>query len=172
MSGEMRGSGKWALGGVPHKGWTCVGIRELEQQTHLCEMCEARLVRYVHVMEHPDHESPLAVGCVCAGHMEQHPVRAREREKSFKAYQARRQRWLSRDWRVSYAGNDYLRTDGFHIVVFCLESGIWAARVRHRKSGYERISELPYESEDEAKLAAFDAMLNMKRRRPWQRNAE
>jgi hypothetical protein len=42
-----------AQAGVPHKGWHCIDIEELNEQDHICEMCEARQVRFVHVMEHP-----------------------------------------------------------------------------------------------------------------------
>jgi len=50
---ETTGTGRWAQAGVPHKGWHCIDIEELNEQDHICEMCEARQVRFVHVMEHP-----------------------------------------------------------------------------------------------------------------------
>ena len=68
---ETTTTGKWTQSGVPHKGWRCVDIEELEEQEHLCEMCEARLVRFVHVMEHGNCPEILRVGCICAGNMEQ-----------------------------------------------------------------------------------------------------
>lgn len=164
---ETTATGKWAQPGVPHRGWRCVDIEERDEQDHLCEMCEARLVRYVHVMEHEYYDAVLQVGCVCAGHMEEDLVGARRREASFKNDRSRRKHWLSRSWRASAAGNDYLNTsDGFNVVVF-RRGLIWGARVKHRESGYERVSERRYESSDAAKLAAFDAMLGMKHSQPW-----
>lgn len=131
-------------------------------------MCEARLVRFVHVMEHPDYDDELHVGCVCAGHMEGDLLRARKREESFKTIQIRRKRWLNRKWRVSKLGNLLLNThDGFMVVIYD-RGAIWGARVQHRRSGYKRISQLPYLTRDQAKLAAFDVMIDMKRRAPWQ----
>ena len=50
---ETTGTGRWAQAGVPHKGCHCIDIVELNEQDHICEMCEARQVRFVHVMEHP-----------------------------------------------------------------------------------------------------------------------
>jgi hypothetical protein len=52
MTAETTGTGKWTEAGVPHKGWTCVDIQGLEEQEHRGEMCEARHVRFVHVIEH------------------------------------------------------------------------------------------------------------------------
>ncbi|MDT3687475.1 MAG: hypothetical protein RO009_20810 [Pseudorhodoplanes sp.] len=167
--GETTATGKWTQPGVPHRGWHCVDIEELEEQDHLCEMCEARYVRFVHVMEHPNYPDTLRVGCVCAGHMEENLVGARKREAGFKSERSRRVRWLSRRWRVSAAGNEFLNTnDGFNVVVYP-RGAIWGARVEHRASGYQRTSKRPYKSADEAKLAAFDAMTGMKHSEPWRR---
>src|SRR6516225_4726506 len=82
-----RGFGKWSQRGVPHKGWTCIGIDDLEDDRATCEMCETAEVRYVHTMTHPAFEGELEVGCVCAGNMEQDLVRAEVREKEFKRRQ-------------------------------------------------------------------------------------
>lgn len=87
MAMETTATGKWVQAGVPHKGWSCVDIEELEEQEHLCEMCEAR--------------------------------RARKREAGFKNERGRRTRWLSREWRISASGNQFLNTnDGFNVVVY------------------------------------------------------
>jgi hypothetical protein len=156
-----KGTGKWAQPGVPHRGWTCTDIEDLEEPCHLCEMCEVMVVRYVHTMEHPDYGT-LKVGCVCAGNMEQDIIGARKRETAFKQRQSRRTRWLTRKWRTSYAGNDYINTDGFNIVVYP-QRDHWSASVRHR-DGEQRFSQLKYPTAKAAKLTAFDAMLDMKRK--------
>lgn len=160
------GTGKWGEAGVPHKGWTCLDIEDLKEQMHLCEMCETQYVRYVHVMTHPDYDGELRVGCVCAGHMEQDLATARKREADYKNIALRRQNWLRRQWRISDAGNAYLNTDGFRIVVYRKDTN-WGATITHRSSGYQRQSQRPYASSDLAKLATFDAMIDLKRRRPW-----
>jgi hypothetical protein len=130
-------------------------------------MCETRQVRFVHVMEHPRYEDALRVGCVCAGHMEEDVTGARKREARFRGERSRRKRWLSRDWRISTSGNQFLNTsDGFNIVVYP-KGSIWGARVEHRASGYQRTSKLPYQTQDQVKLAAFDAMIRLKHSEPW-----
>ena len=73
--------GKWSQTGVPHRGWACVGIEDLEEPAQFCEMCESVEIRYVHLMEHPDYPETLGVGCICAEHMEEdyvNPAPARE----------------------------------------------------------------------------------------------
>jgi hypothetical protein len=166
---ETTATGKWTQPGVPHCGWHCVDIEELEEQDHLCEMCEARYVRFVHMMEHPKYPDTLRVGCICAGHMEEDLVGARNREVGFKSERSRRARWLSRRWRISAAGNEFLNTnDGFNVVVYP-RGATWGARVEHRASGYQRTSKRPYKTSDEAKLAAFDAVTSMKHIEPWRK---
>ena len=93
------GTGKWRELGVPHKGWQCIGIEDLEEPCHLCQMCEVQIVRYMHTMFHPDY-GELEVGCICAGHMEQDLIGARLRETSFKQRLSRRMNWLRCRWRV------------------------------------------------------------------------
>jgi hypothetical protein len=157
-------TGKWAQPGVPHQGWTCTDVEDIGEQDHLCEMCEAMFVRYVHTMEHPAYET-LRVGCVCAGDMEQDLAAARRRETDLKSKLSRRARWLLRDWHTSQAGNDYINSEGFNVVVY-RRNGHWAAKVEHRSTGRHRVSSLPYASADAAKLAALAVLLNMKGSNP------
>jgi hypothetical protein len=160
--------GRWSEPGLPHTGWRCIGVEDLGEPAHLCEMCEAMVVRYVHSMEHDDWPDVLDVGCVCAGNMESDPIGARRRETALKGRHKRRLRWLSdKRWCISAAGNDFINTaDGFNVVVYA-RGVIWGARVEHRPSGYQRASRRPYRTSDEAKLAAFDAMLGLKASKPW-----
>src|SRR5262249_44444099 len=81
---HVKGTGKWRQPGVPHRGWECTGIEDLGACAITCEMCEVQLIRYVHEMRHPDYPDALNVGCICAGHMEEDLVGAREREEDFK----------------------------------------------------------------------------------------
>ena len=137
----MTATGKWTQPGVPHKGWTCVDIEDLGSLAHVCQMCEVQDVRYGHTMEHPDYAEELRVGCVCAGHMEEDLVGARAREDTFKASRSRRARWLTRQWRTSRSGNEYLNTDGFNVVVFRVGGG-WSARLSLRGKTKRAISSL------------------------------
>jgi hypothetical protein len=64
--------------------------------------------------------------------------------------------------RISYNGNEFIKThDGFNVVVF--QNGeTWGARFQHKRTGYIRYSQRPYASADAAKLAAFDAIIDYK----------
>ena len=151
-------TGKWARPGVPHKGWRCVDIEDAGAPDFICQMCEAVRIRFIHLMSHPDYTDQLRCACVCAGNMEGDPAGAARREFLFKATLARRARWLSRKWRRSRAGNPYLNTGGFNVVVYPIGGG-YGARVEHRWTDWERISQRVYPTESAAKLAAFDAMV-------------
>lgn len=63
-------AGKWSIPEVPHKGWTCTSVEDLSAPDKVFEMCETQDIRYVHHMEYPDYSESLAVGCVCAEHVE------------------------------------------------------------------------------------------------------
>jgi hypothetical protein len=77
--------GKWSQPGVPRRGWTCVGVEDLEEPSELCGMCESVQIRFVHLMEHPDYAETLGVGCICAEHMEQDYIGPRLREKKLQS---------------------------------------------------------------------------------------
>ena len=158
-------TGKWCQPGVPHKGWTCQDVEDLGAPTAVCEMCEVTSIRYVHYLTHPDFgEQALGVGCVCAENMEQDSVGPRERERNLRNAAVRKRRWLSRTWRVSASGSDFVNTDGMNIVVYRNPNGTWSACITDRSSGAKRPSRKRYESKDAAKLKAFDAMIFLKTR--------
>lgn len=150
--------GKWSQVGVPQRGWTCVGIEDLDEPSQFCEMCESVEIRYAHFMEHPDYPETLSVGCVCAEHMENDYVRPREREKKLKGAARRRKTWANRVWSQSAKGNRYINTDGFNITVF--KSGkAWALSVSNRVTGKSQKGIKTYPSEQTAKAAGFDALI-------------
>ena len=160
-------SGKWSQVGVPHKGWTCVSVDDLGVPDTVCEMCETQEIRYVHHMEHPDYRESLAVGCICAQHMENDYEAPRRRERILRNAAQRRRLWLGRKWQVSAKGNAYLNTDGMNITVYRRTRILWAARIEERTTGQSVTSKGRYTSEHAAKLAAFDAMIFLKHERGW-----
>ena len=89
------------------------------------------------------------------------------RERKLRNAAQRRQRWLSRNWKQSAKGNDYLNTDGFNIAVFRKTPELWGARIEDRATGQSEMSKRRYATEDAAKLAAFDAMMFLKQKRGW-----
>ncbi|TIO17536.1 MAG: hypothetical protein E5X86_11605 [Mesorhizobium sp.] len=155
-------TGKWSRSGIPHKGWTCVNVEDLEEPSAICEMCESQEIRYVHYMTHPDNAEMLGVGCVCAEKMEQDYEAPRMRERVLRSASQRRRNWLRRKWRISHSGNSYLNTDGLNISIFRKGSGNWGGRILERSSGRSVESRKRYATEDAAKLGAFDGMIFLK----------
>lgn len=142
-------SGLWAVAGVPHAGWTCIGVQDLGEPLAVCDMCGKEEIRYVHRMEHEDYPRTLAVGCVCAGHMERDMTAPRARERRMKNVAARRRRWLSRRWSVSAKGNLYLEISGTVVVCFREKSG-------YRLKIGSKFGRLTYPDDRQARLGAFD----------------
>ena len=148
--------GKWSKANVPHKGWLCIDIEDLEEVSGTCEMCESQSIRYVHHMKHPEYKGILGVGCICAEHMEGIYSRARTRDAFMKKRATRRCRWINnRYWKISKNGNDYIKTDGY-IIVMKKQSNFWSALIKSEDGTFEKWSQRRYESIDKAKLAAFD----------------
>jgi hypothetical protein len=147
--------GKWSARGVPHKGWHCVDIEDLGEPQATCEMCESQVIRYVHHMEHAAFEGVLAVGCVCAGHMEGDVSAARGREASMRSRASKRTRWLRRKWRTSAKGNPTIKADGYRVTVYARGLGFAATIAEQDGSGVYH-ARRNYPSVNEAKLAAFD----------------
>lgn len=109
---------RWDKVGVPHKGWECVNVYDLKENDavawHSCEMCGQEEIRYVHVMEHPDHP-PLEVGCVCAGKMSV-GYDARRAEADLKNRQKRRDNFRH-GWKIAKTGNYYRKKNGTLIII-------------------------------------------------------
>jgi hypothetical protein len=142
---------RWDRLGIPHKGWTCVGIDDLgEGNSQSCEMCGNERVRFLHVMEHPEIEESFSVGCVCSAKMTGDYAAAQERTTVMKNRAERRRRWLTRTWKLSQSGNPRLNIDGKYLTVYRGRFGGWGFRfgsIRSKKF---------YPTLDEAKLALFD----------------
>lgn len=124
-------------------------------------MCESVDIRYVHYMEHPDYYQTLGVGCVCAEHMEEDYAAPRAREKRLRAAARRRKTWSKRQWRTSYAGNLYLNTEGYNLIVYPVtgRTNGWKVTVAHRSSGAQQAGSRLYPSSDDAQKAGLDALL-------------
>jgi hypothetical protein len=159
VSEKIRPRGKWSDPGVPHRGWKCVDIEDLGEPIETCEMCESQEIRYAHTMEHPDYAEAIRAGCDCAGKMEEDYERAQRRERAIKNAAKRRVNWLLRKWRTSARGNSFLNTNGFNIVVF--RHGVqWRYRIADRETDeLQKVARRFYDSEDKAKLAAFDTFI-------------
>lgn len=161
------GRGKWSQAGVPHRGWTCVDIEDLGEPQETCEMCESQTIRYVHHMEHPHYSDVLAVGCICAGHMEGDVAAARTRETAMKNRANKRKRWLTRVWRVSAKGNPWINAEGYRVTAY-QKGGGWPTTVSKRDNSMVHHGRLNYPTQDQAKLAAFDHITRLEARNAQQ----
>ncbi len=159
--------GKWSLKGVPHKGWECVDCEDLGEPAQTCEMCESTEIRYVHVMRHPDFETELRVGCVCAEHLSEGYV-GKENERRLRNYAKRRSRFLNRKWKTSRSGNPKIELNDYPITIFEKVCGWkyvitvgffkpWAPD----ESPESIFSDRTFKTKDDAKLAAFDHVMRL-----------
>jgi hypothetical protein len=148
------GRGKWSVPTVPHAGWVCVDVEVVEDPMPTCEMCESQSIRFVHLMEHPNHP-PLRVGCVCAGHMEGDVARAQARDAAMKSRSSKRARWVNRQWRTSKKGHPWIKADGFVVTVFH-QGPVWTASVKRDGDDAPTFIRRPRQEMHAAMLAAFD----------------
>jgi len=166
--------GIWDKPGFPHKGWSCIGVDDLGRAEGSCGMCGKEEVRYLHHMEHSNFEDTLSVGCVCAEKLEDDYVsldgksKAKKRESSLKNAASRRTRWLTlRGWKKSKKGNVYVTKGSYIITVFSQYSGFKYVLNKQRENQWGTVQNVgdgyfsprAYATLDEAKLAAFDALV-------------
>jgi hypothetical protein len=98
--------------------------------------------------------------------MEEDYVRPREREAIVRNTAQSRKRWLTRQWKLSAKGHDYLKTrDGAHVVIWPNQDGTWGGKVTDSANDHEITAKKRYQSKDAVKLAAFDAIQILKQRR-------
>lgn len=148
--------GKWSEASIPHKGWVCVDVEDSMDLSSTCEMCESQRIRFIHYMEHEDYPHTLAVGCICAGYMEEDLIAARKRDDFMKSRMAKKKRWLSRKWKISRKGNEYVKTDGYIISIF-QKNNIWKACVsKQDDESFTKFSKRGFKTADKAKISSFD----------------
>ena len=66
---------------LPETGWVCNGISDIQPKRETCQFCEKAQIRYVHLMRHEEWPEELRCGCICAGHMEEDLIGAKQRER-------------------------------------------------------------------------------------------
>lgn len=104
----------WNDPNVPHKGWTCIEVIDLEDYSddgeikyEQCEMCNNERIRYVHIMTHPCFLGQLHVGCVCAEKMTDDYLNPRDKEKILRNKASRRSNFNSVEWNFNMNKNTY-----------------------------------------------------------------
>lgn len=106
---------RWEIPGIPHKGWECVEVFDLadesdsdeEIQYEQCEMCGNEKIRYVHVMKHREYQDELHVGCVCAEKMTGDYVTPRKIETSLRNRAARKTNFHKVPWKYNDVKHTY-----------------------------------------------------------------
>ena len=154
---------KWDQKNIPHKGWSCQGVEDLgadvfvgeEIEYESCQMCGQEKIRFVHIMEHNQYPDTLRVGCICAEKMSNDYIYPKQKERNLKNKALRRKKWLTRTWRVSEKGNEYLNIRGYNIGVYKTKYGKWGWWVD------QLFSRKDYNTKDEAKLKLFDYFQNI-----------
>ncbi|MGN1347136.1 MAG: UvrD-helicase domain-containing protein [Eubacteriales bacterium] len=143
----------WKRSDVPHEGWVCEAIYDLGEPVGICRMCGHQIIRYVHVMRHPQYRRKIGAGCVCAGRMEGNPEAARERETAFKNRQSRLETFLRLPLKRSRNGNEYVKYKN-EIITLLRDK----YKEGYYKSVFRNVYSMPFSSKEAALMDAFDKM--------------
>ena len=144
----------WKRADVPHEGWCCVNLIDLGSPSGTCGMCGHQIIRYVHIMTHPDYPGSVGAGSVCAGRMEGNLDKAEKREREYINLQNRRKNFVKREWKKSRKGNLFLTLEGVVIIILSDKflDGHWLYSIHNEMSK-------SFPSLEQAKLAAFDKVM-------------
>lgn len=138
---------KWDLIGIPHKGWECIGMYDLaddssggEIEYEQCEMCGNEKIRYVHIMKHGNYPEELHVGCVCAEKMSDDYVNPRQNEGKLRRRASRKANFDRVEWKYNSQKQTYSKKyKGEYITIKQTRFGNWgiffASKVYWDKNG-------------------------------------
>ena len=108
----------WNDPDFPKSGWVCTDITDLGAPRGICQMCGYQIIRYVHHMYHAETRMQLDCGCICAGKLEGDIDKARKRESDFKSKEQRKINFMKKKWKLSSAGNEWLKIKNHFIDIF------------------------------------------------------
>jgi len=138
-------------------------------------MCQTAEIRYAHSMRHAAYPEILVVGCVCAEHMSE-GYDGKAAEQPLRSRATRRKWWDQSLWHDSNKGNSIYRKtrDNFVAIVFfvrkfnrllCIDEEKFGIVVKDLDLKETETEDADYNSEDEAKEAAFDLLERMRQER-------
>lgn len=158
--------GLWKRAGVPQKGWSNIGMRELRPAKKICEMCETAEISVGHSMAHPDYPETLEVGVSCAEHMENDYVAPRMRERPLINRAARRRYFpMLKAWRTDADGMHVLRVRNV-IVLVAIGEGFSLVLIRDESNRPLHVEKIEGLSDlCELKKLAFDALTSVETER-------
>lgn len=116
---------RWEREGIPHKGWKEMGIEDLGEdlesgddvEYEQCEMCGQEKIRYVHILQHPNFNGELRVGCVCAERMTDDYINPQKTERELKNRLNRKKNYMRKEWQERNQGKYVLRYKGENITI-------------------------------------------------------
>jgi|WetSurMetagenome_2_1015567.scaffolds.fasta_scaffold301272_1 hypothetical protein len=154
----------WDQNNIPHSGWTLVEVEDLrgfgesEEETSygVCEMCGQEKIRFAHHMTHPDVNRNFIVGCICAEKMSNDYVSPKLREQELRNRASNKSRWLTRKWRRSSNGNEYINVKNHFVLIYQQHDKRWKFMIK--KNGQPQWDNHVYHEINEAKLASFDQL--------------
>ena len=82
-----------------------------------CEMCGQEKIRYVHILQHPNFNGELRVGCVCAERMTDDYINPQKTERELKNRLNRKKNFMRREWQERNQGKYVLRYKGENITI-------------------------------------------------------
>lgn len=152
---------RWDKPGIPHKGWSYVGVEDLGDDALLgeeipyeeCEMCGNEKIRYVHILTHPEFVGEIRVGCSFAEKMVEDNVDPERKEKELRNRTNRRKNFLRQVWIQTNKGF-ILIYKGYIIKIVKSRYATWGVEFLGRWCWNYRGKQM-YDL-DTAKLAAFD----------------
>lgn len=152
----MHRTGKWLNPSTPKKGWKCKAVFDSGSvdRWRLCEMCEARRIRYGHVVRHPDHPE-LVVGSECVKDMTRNAEKVIARDRLMRSRARGRERWLNHAWTQSFKGNYYTKYKGITWIVF-RKGAAWS--FLYEAGDVTRFSQRLFKTEEDAMLHAYDCI--------------
>lgn len=141
---------KWNDPNVPKRGWQCVDMEDLESPREICQMCDDRTIRYVHVMSHDHFPQRLRCGCYCAEKMAG-DRQAKGRENDLKRLAAKRARFLRKKFKASAKGHLHTKLASKSVGIIAKPGyfSIWVGDIFGAKR---------YPTIETAKRAIFDAI--------------
>lgn len=125
---------KWSKKGLPHKGWQCLDVIDLAENTETgdsipyeqCEMCGNEKIRYAHVMIYPEYPDEIHVGCICAEKMTDDYDTPRKRETAVRNRTIRKKNFNKVQWRFNREKRTYSKKyKGEYITIMQSRYGNW-----------------------------------------------
>ena len=148
----------WDDPGVPHKGYTSLGVTDLEEATHVCDVCGKEEIRYVHHLIHPT-AGLKDVGCVCAEKLTNDYITHREQLKEAVSATGKKERWLKKQWKET-DDHVFKKTQTFAAEAVKIAPGHWQGQIL-RPFNYTFKTANRYAAKDKLQKAVQDYKINI-----------